>query len=179
MYLHFPIIDIISSHHRRTISHFINTVNVFYNNVFLLKLFSFLCCHNVKYNICFYQHTTKIYSKLSETGNTLRLRLTFTFIWYCCLLDVYKYKINFCSNVRIYKCIQGTRTYCISFNINIIFSKVSCVFSSIDIVHVLNAYRVAHLVTTTFLFNYMPIFIICIQKTLGEMITFALQTWIC
>ena len=103
VYINFSIIDIILGNLRRRIRRFINTENVFYNHVFLLKLFSFLCCHNVKYNICFYQHTTKIYSKLSETGNTLWLRLTFTFIWYCCLLDVYKYKIDFCSKCKAIK----------------------------------------------------------------------------
>ena len=50
------------------------------------------------------------------------------------------------------------------------------VYSPIDDIHVLNAYLAAHIVTTTCRFNYMPIFIICTQKTLGEMITFALQT---
>ena len=128
MYINFSIIDIILGNLRRRIRRFINTENVFYNHVFLLKLFSFLCCHNVKYNICFYQHTTKMYSKLSETGNTLWLRLTFTFIWYCCLLDVYKYKIDFCSKYKaiknIYKAIERN-----AYHSNTIFSKVWCLFS--------------------------------------------------
>ena len=142
-----------------------------------MKLFSFLCCHNVKYNICFYQHTTKIYSKLSETGNTLWLRLTFTFIWYCCLLDVYKYEINFCSTYDDIKNMYN------ALKRNVYHSKIILqkyfLYSPINNLHVLNAYLAAHLVTTTCRFNYMPIFIICTQKTLGEMITFALQTWIC
>ena len=141
-----------------------------------MKLFSFLCCHNVKYNICFYQHTTKIYSKLSETGNTLWLRLTFTFIWYCCLLDVYKYKIDFCSKCKAIKTIYKSNVMHII--LTPFFQKYD-VYTPIYDIHVLNAYLAAHLVTTTCHFNYMPIFIICKQKTLGEMITFALQTWIC
>ena len=134
MYINFSIIDIISGNLRRRIRRFINTENVFYNHVFHLKLFSFLCCHNVKYNICFYQHTTKIYSKLSETGNTLWLRLTFTFIWYCCLLDVYKYKIDFCSKCKAIKTIYkalGSLIERNAYHSNTIFSKVWCLFSHI------------------------------------------------
>ena len=87
---------------------------------------------------------------------------------------MFKYEINFCSTYDDIKNMYNALKRNV-YHSNIILPK-SVLYSPINNLHVLNAYPAAHLVTTTCRFNYMPIFIICTQKTLGEMITFALQT---